>query len=341
MNKILITGGCGYIGSHITLDIVEYIKECNRIILLDNFSNSRMNYKLMDIIGDQCEIIIINDDISLQENQLNHIFQKYKINIVLHLASYKSVPESVYNPIKYYHNNIIGFINLIKSMEMNNIYNLIISSTASIYGDNDIGIFDENNKINCTNPYAKSKYMIEEICKDLVNISSYWNIIILRYFNPVGCHKSYLVGESPKNNLNNLFPTISKNISENLKIKIYGDQYNTPDGTCIRDYIHIEDLSQAHILAIQNINNKSIYDENPLILNVGSNKGYSVLEVINMFSKILNKNINYIISDKRIGDVEKSICDNSKIKKLLHWKITKNLEDMVKDECIWRGLIKQ
>jgi UDP-glucose 4-epimerase len=318
--KILVTGGLGFIGSHIC---VQLLNNNNEVIVLDDLSNSKIN--VLDKIKK-----LSNNNITfyqgsvLDKNILDTIFTQ-NIDIVIHMASYKSVSESIKYPLKYYNNNINGTIALLDIMEKYNCKNLIFSSSATVYGIQDYPVNEEcSTGIGITNPYGKTKYMIEEILKDMVNM----NIIALRYFNPIGAHKSGLIGEDPNDIPNNLMPYVLNVVTGKLnKLLIYGNNYNTFDGTCIRDFIHVEDLAYGHLLAVNKINELLGFTA----INLGTGKGSSVLELVTTFNKINNTNINYEFTNRRIGDLPIVYSDVTKAFKLLNFKTKYSLEDCCKD----------
>jgi UDP-glucose 4-epimerase len=322
MHNILITGGLGFIGSH---TIIELLKYDYNIIIIDNLSNS--NHDIIEkikIISNSNNIKLYIGDI-LDLNLLNEIFISFVIYSVIHFAGLKSVNDSISEPLKYYENNVSGTINLLNVMKKYNIKNFIFSSSATVYG-NTKAPFNENSQtgINITNPYGKSKYLIEEILKDLHD----WNIYCLRYFNPIGCHESGLIGDDPNGIPNNIIPYILKVVSGKIPyLNIYGNDYNTIDGTGVRDYIHVVDLAKAHVKAIENL--KCGFN----VINLGTGNGTSVLELVNQFEKINNIKIPYKLSERREGDVDISYCDTSKAEYFLNWKAEKTISDMCKDSC--------
>ena len=328
--NILVTGGLGFIGSHIA---VELLKNNYNVIIIDNLSNSK-NSVLSRIAEISNKKVIfyrknLKDDIS-------QIFNDQVIYAVIHLAGLKSVGESVNNPLLYYSENINSTINLIKTMERYGCKNLIFSSSATVYG-NQKSPLREDMKIgnDITNPYGKTKYMIEEILNDYSKSNNNFNIISLRYFNPIGSHPSGLIGEDPNGLPNNLMPYIlnvayKNNIDFTMKgydcLSIFGDNYNTKDGTAIRDYIHVADLARAHFLALKKIEQTNKYR----YYNIGSGKGTSVLDIINTFKKVNKINLPYQICERRVGDLEEVFCDTTKSKKELGFKPKYNLSNMCK-----------
>jgi len=294
---ILITGGKGYIGNHLCKKLLKFF---NNIIIFDLIDNN-----------DLCDF-----------NSIDNLFKKYNIKYVIHLASFKHINDSINNPLDYYHNNIIGSINLFNAMKKNNCFNIIFSSSASVYGKQRSPI-SENVLLDniVTNPYAKTKIYIENILKDLHQSSNKWNIIILRYFNPVGF-----------NNNNGLFFNLLNSFKNNTTFEIYGNHYKTRDGTCIRDFIHIDDLINSHIISLNYIiNNNNIFK----IYNVGTGYGFTIKEIVNNFNLIISNHgyekIKYKYIKNRCGDIDINYADVSLINKELKWYHTKNLEDMIID----------
>jgi UDP-glucose 4-epimerase len=318
MKTILVTGGLGYIGSH---TVVQLLENDYKVIVIDNLSNSSSEVitKIKKITS-KLFITIIGD--IQNENLLTSIFKEHNIDFVIHFAGLKSVSESVKNPIEYYTNNISGTLTLISIMKKYNVNKLIFSSSATVYGG-EINLPLSETLItgkNILSPYGKSKFIIEEMLKDL----SDWNIVILRYFNPIGCHASGEIGENPKGIPNNLFPYILKVASGELsELNIFGNDYPTKDGTPIRDYIHVEDLANAHISSIKKLQDKGVY-----IYNVGTGIGYSVLEVVNTFQKINSVKIPLKFVERRKGDSVEIFANCKKIKEELGWKPKYTLEDM-------------
>lgn len=329
MDYTLLTGGNGYIGSHIC---TELSNSDTNIILLDNLENSSLNsYNRLKKI---CSNIILENIDLIDIHSVENIFKKYNIKSVIHLAGLKSIDESLKSPLSYYNVNITGTLNLLNVMDKYNCYNLIFSSSATVYGFQKNVPIKETSLIdgNLKNPYAKTKLYIESILTDLYNSNNKWNIIILRYFNPVGNHSSGLIWEDPNKKASNLFPIIMDVFQgKRDKVIIFGDDYRTRDGTCIRDFIHITDLAKAHIKSLSFIENKKGYIG---IFNIGTGKGYSVLEVISKFNKYTNNKIKFLIGSRRDGDIEFSFGDPTKANKILDWYPTKNIDDMIKDTLI-------
>lgn len=324
--NILVTGGLGYIGSHCCVELIE---NGYNVIIIDNLSNSKKDVlnNIFDITG--IMPIFYNVDIR-NYNEIFDIFTKYKLDCVLHCAAFKSVNESNEKPLEYYENNISGSINILNAMKIVNCKNIVFSSSCTVYGNINNNPITEDSELNPINVYGKTKLYIEELLKDLVNSNDNWKVFILRYFNPVGAHSSGKLGENPNNIPTNLIPHI---LSNKDIIKVYGGDYPTKDGTCIRDYIHIMDLAKGHVLAISKI--IQMEKNNIIILNLGTGKGYSVLEVINTMENISGKELPYIITDRRIGDITECYANPNKAYEILGWKAEKTLKDMCKDSWIW------
>lgn len=322
----LITGGSGYIGSHICF---ELYKQNKNIIVIDNFSTSKESVR--DIIHSKCPDIEFYSFNIGDKLLLSNVFTKYKISNVIHLAGFKSISESIKYPLKYYKNNISETIVLLEVMESFNCTNMIFSSSATVYGNQKEVPINESAVTykKQTNPYGKSKLITEMMLEDLSNQQSKWNIVILRYFNPVAADKSGLIGEDPKEQPSNLFPHILNVYqSKTDKLTIFGNDYRTIDGTCIRDFIHVSDLAEAHISAIDFIKNKSSVYE---IFNVGTGKWNTVLQIVNKFNELTDNKIPYVIGNRREGDIDFCFANCSKATSLLKWDAKKNLDDMVRD----------
>ena len=296
--SILVTGGTGYIGSHTVVELLNYGKD---VIIIDNLSNSEINVldAIKELTNKSPKFYEIN---YLDKEKLRKIFKENNIEMVINFAGFKAVGESVAKPLMYYHNNIGGAVNVLEVMQEFGVKNFIFSSSATVYGNPEIVPITEECKVGgTTNPYGTSKLMIERILKDLYVSDSSWNICILRYFNPVGAHQSGLIGENPRGIPNNLMPYITKVANGELKVlSVYGDDYNTKDGTGVRDYIHVVDLAKGHIKAMEKLEkeNSGLY-----IYNLGTGIGYSVLEIIKNFVKVNNVKVNYKITDRRPGDI--------------------------------------
>ncbi|MBR3198632.1 MAG: UDP-glucose 4-epimerase GalE [Bacilli bacterium] len=324
--KIFVTGMCGYIGSHTA---VELLNQNYEIVGLDNFSNSKKETidKIKQITKKDFKFY---EGDMLDKNILTKIFKENKIDAVIDFAAYKAVGDSVKNPIEYYTNNVSSVLNLLKIMKENNVKTIVFSSSATVYGNPEEMPIKETTKTgNTTNPYGTSKLMVEKILKDLYESDNSWNICILRYFNPIGAHKSGIIGEDPNGIPANLVPYVTQVAKGKLEyLKVFGNDYNTKDGTGVRDYIHVVDLAIGHIKALQKLENekKGLY-----IYNLGTGKGSSVLDIIKTFEKVNNIKIPYKITERRDGDIATCYSDPSKAQKELNFKVQYNLEDMLKD----------
>lgn len=324
--SVLVTGGAGYIGSH---TVVELLNENKEVIVVDNFSNSKpeMLGKIKKITNKDFKFYEL--DYSNKE-KMDKVFAENKIDSVIHFAGYKAVGESVEKPIEYYTNNVSGTLNLLDVMRKHNVKTIIFSSSATVYGDPEIVPLTEMCKIGgTTNPYGSSKLFIEQILKDVYKSDNTWDICILRYFNPIGSHESGIIGEEPQGRPNNLMPYIVRVASGELEeLSIFGNDYNTPDGTGVRDYIHVVDLAKGHIKALEKLEKEKsgIY-----IYNLGTGKGYSVLDMVHAFEKTTGQKIKYKITERRAGDIATCYADATKAKEELNWVAEKTLEDMCRD----------
>ena len=321
---ILVTGGCGYIGSH---TVVELLDDNRDVIIVDNFSNSSPN--VLDSIKEitDKDFKFYKIDIT-NEDDLEVVFKENKINSVIHFAALKAVGESVEKPLEYYYNNLNSTLVLLKLMKKYNVKNFVFSSSATVYGSPKTLPINEDFPLSTTNPYGASKLIIENILKDICKADSSFNVAILRYFNPVGAHKSGLIGENPNGIPNNLMPYITKvSIGELPFLNVYGNDYDTHDGTGVRDYIHVLDLANGHLKALDKIHTSP----GLVIYNLGTGNGYSVLDLVNTYSKVNNVDIPYKIVERRAGDIAKCFADPTKANKELNWSCKYNLEDMCKD----------
>lgn len=321
---ILVTGGCGYIGSH---TVVELLDDNRDVVIVDNFSNSSPN--VLDSIKEitDKDFRFYKIDIT-NENDLEVVFKENKINSVIHFAALKAVGESVEKPLEYYYNNLNSTLVLLKLMKKYNVKNFVFSSSATVYGSPKTLPINEDFPLSTTNPYGASKLIIENILKDICKADSSFNVAILRYFNPVGAHKSGLIGENPNGIPNNLMPYITKvSIGELPFLNVYGNDYDTNDGTGVRDYIHVLDLANGHLKALDKLNESL----GLVIYNLGTGNGYSVLDLVNTYSKVNNVDIPYKIVERRPGDIAKCFADPTKANKELNWSCKYNLEDMCKD----------
>ena len=324
--KILVTGGAGYIGSH---TCVELLNEGFEVVVIDNFSNSKSSSldAIKKITGKDFKFYEID---YLDKDALNKVFEENKIDAVINFAGFKAVGESVQKPIEYYTNNISGALNLLDVMRKHNIKKFVFSSSATVYGNPEKIPLTEDCKIGgTTNPYGTSKLFIEQILKDIYASDNSWDIIILRYFNPVGAHESGLIGEDPKGIPNNLMPYIAKVATKELKeLSVFGNDYNTPDGTGVRDYIHVVDLAKGHVLALNKLEKEG---KGLFIYNLGTGTGYSVLDLVHAYEKANNVKVPYKIAPRRDGDIATCYSDPTKAKNELGFVATKTIEDMCHD----------
>ena len=324
--KILVTGGAGYIGSH---TCVELLNEGFEVVVIDNFSNSKSSSldAIKKITGKDFKFYEID---YLDKDALNKVFEGNKIDAVINFAGFKAVGESVQKPIEYYTNNISGALNLLDVMRKHNVKKFVFSSSATVYGNPEKIPLTEDCKIGgTTNPYGTSKLFIEQILKDIYASDNSWDIIILRYFNPVGAHESGLIGEDPKGIPNNLMPYIAKVATKELKeLSVFGNDYNTPDGTGVRDYIHVVDLAKGHVLALNKLEKEG---KGLFIYNLGTGTGYSVLDLVHAYEKANNVKVPYKIAPRRDGDIATCYSDPTKAKNELGFVATKTIEDMCHD----------
>ena len=331
---ILVTGGAGFIGSHTTVELLNAGKE---IVMIDDFSNSKMEAveNVKKITGKDFKFYEIN---YLDREKLEKVFEENKIDSVINFAGFKAVGESVKEPLKYYYNNISGAIVLLQTMQKYGVKKFVFSSSATVYGDPETVPITEASKVGgTTNPYGTTKLYIEQILKDIYKADNSWDICILRYFNPVGAHSSGLIGEEPQGIPNNLMPYIVRVASGELEqLSVFGNDYNTHDGTGVRDYIHVVDLAIGHVKAIEKLDkeNSGLY-----IYNLGTGKGYSVLDMVHAFESATGKTVNYKIAPRRAGDIATCFADPTKAKEELGWEAKKTLEDMCRDS--WNYIEKQ
>lgn len=333
---ILITGGAGYIGSH---TLVELANANYDFIVYDNLSNSSQESlkRVEKIIGK--DITFINGDIR-DTQKLKEVFSSHTINSVIHFAGLKAVGQSVEQPLKYYDNNVVGTLRLLEVMQEFGCKKIVFSSSATVYGDPATTPILENFPVGgTTNPYGTSKYMIERILEDLYVSDNTFKIVILRYFNPVGAHKSGTIGEDPNGIPNNLMPFITQvAVGKREYLSVFGSDYDTHDGTGVRDYIHVVDLAIAHVKAIDYLNNSQLSILNfPLITNLGTGVGYSVLDVVKAFEKASGKAVAYRLVDRRAGDIAKCYANPSYAKKVLGWEAKRNLDEMCEDSWRWQS----
>lgn len=331
MANILITGGAGYIGSHTALELLNQGYE---VTVFDNLSNSSRESlnRVEELTGKK--VAFYEGDVC-DAAALAELFQKESIDAVIHCAALKAVGESVRKPLEYYQNNITGTLTLMNAMRDANVKSIVFSSSATVYGSPEVmPITEDCPKGQCTNPYGWTKSMMEQIMTDLQKADPEWNVILLRYFNPVGAHKSGRIGEDPKGIPNNLMPYISQVAVGKLeKLGVFGDDYDTPDGTGVRDYIHVVDLAIGHVKAIDYILTNPGLD----IINLGTGVGYSVLDMVKAFSKACGKDLPYEIKPRREGDIAMCYADPSKALKVLGWKAERGLDEMCADTWNWQS----
>lgn len=326
---VLVTGGAGYIGSHTCVELLEAGYD---VVVADNLSNSKEESvkRIREITRKPLKFYKVD---LLDREGLTDIFNNEKIDAVMHFAGLKAVGESVSIPLKYYHNNITGTLTLLDVMGEKGVKDIVFSSSATVYGDPHKVPITEDFPLSATNPYGRTKLMIEEILRDLHRSDNSWNIAILRYFNPVGAHISGRIGEDPNGIPNNLVPYITQVAVGRLKkLNVFGNDYNTPDGTGVRDYIHVTDLALGHLKALEKLGEKP----GVVTYNLGTGKGYSVLEMVETFRKVSGKDIPYEIVARRPGDIAICYADPSKAKHELGWTAEKGLEDMLRDSWRWQ-----
>ena len=323
---ILLPGGAGYIGSHTAVELLNAGKE---IIIIDNFANSKPEVleKIKTITGKEFKFYKID---YTKKSELEKVFEENEIEAVINFAGYKAVGESVQKPLEYYQNNISGCLTLLETMKKHGVKKFIFSSSATVYGDpEEIPITEKSKTGGTTNPYGTTKLFIEQILKDLYRADESWDICILRYFNPVGSHESGLIGEEPQGIPNNLMPYVARVAAGTLKeLSVFGNDYDTPDGTGVRDYIHVVDLAKGHVAALKKLDKEG---KGLFIYNLGTGNGYSVLDMVKAFEKATGKNVPYRIAPRREGDIATCYANPQKAKDELGWEATKTLEDMCRD----------
>lgn len=321
---VLVTGGTGYIGSH---TVVELLQANEDVIVIDNFSNSKAGVinAIQDITGKGFGFY---EGDAADKELLRRIFRENFIEEVIHFAGYKAVGESCEKPIMYYRNNIDTTLSLLEVMEEFGCRRFVFSSSATVYGIPDKVPVKEDSPLSAINPYGSTKLMIENMCRELCNADDRWSIALLRYFNPIGAHESGRIGDDPNGIPNNLMPIILKVASgQMLNLSVFGNDYPTPDGTCVRDYIHVVDLAKGHLAAINAVRTK----KGAMAYNLGTGKGYSVLDIINAFEKVNKVKVPYVIAGRRAGDAAKCYSDPSKANKELKWKAERDMEQMCRD----------
>ena len=329
--KILVTGGAGYIGSH---TCVELLNSGYEVVVMDNLYNASAKAldRVQQITG---KTLTFYEADMLDQPAMDKIFEAEKPDAVIHFAGYKAVGESVVKPIEYYHNNMTGTLLLCDTMRKHGVKNIIFSSSATVYGDPlEIPITEECPKQSPTNPYGQTKTMLEQVLMDIHRADPEWNVTLLRYFNPIGAHKSGRIGENPKGIPNNLLPYITQvAVGKLVCLGVFGNDYDTPDGTCVRDYIHVVDLADGHVKALEKLKAEQ---GGVWIYNLGTGTGYSVLDVINAFEEANNLKINYVFKDRRAGDVPACYADPSKAEKELGWKAKRGIREMCEDAWRWQ-----
>src|SRR6056297_401033 len=327
--SILVTGGAGYIGSH---TVVKLLEAGEKVVVVDNFSNSKAEVfeRIKAITGKEVEFY--EGDI-LNRVLLDRVFSENEIESVIHFAGMKAVGESVENPLKYYRNNVSGTVSLLEAMEEHGVRTIVFSSSATVYGTGNPSPLTEDMPLSATNPYGSTKLMIEQMLQNIYLSDESWRIAILRYFNPIGAHESGAIGENPKGIPNNLMPYITQvAVGKREKLVVFGNDYDTHDGTGVRDYIHVEDLATGHLKALEKLEGVGGVHT----LNLGTGKGYSVLDVVRAFEKSTGKKIPYDMAGRRSGDVAECFADPSKAMAELSWKAEKSLEDMCRDSWRWQ-----
>ena len=328
--KILVTGGAGYIGSH---TCVELLQAGYEVLVVDNLWNSKEEslHRVQEITG---KILVFHQIDLLDQIALNALFEVNQIEAVIHFAGLKAVGESVSMPLNYFKNNVSGTIGLLEVMQKYQVRNIVFSSSATVYGEPDTVPIREDFPLSATNPYGRSKLMIEDILRDLYISDPSWNIALLRYFNPVGAHPSGRIGEDPQGIPNNLLPYIAQVAIGTLpELKVFGNDYHTPDGTGVRDYIHVVDLAIGHIRALDLL----VQKPGLVTYNLGTGRGYSVLEVLRAFEHASGRTIPYKVVDRRPGDVPQCYADPSLAEKELGWKATKEIGEMCSDAWRWQS----
>lgn len=332
---VLVTGGAGFIGSH---TVVKLLEGGYKVVVVDDLSNSSevAIERVKQIVGeDAAANLSFYEANVLDREALNKIFDEHKIDRVIHFAGFKAVGESVQKPVEYYHNNIENTLVLVDVMRQHGCKSIVFSSSSTVYGDPDsLPLTEESPKKMCTNPYGWTKWMIEQILTDLQTSDPEWNVVLLRYFNPIGAHPSGLIGEDPKGIPNNLVPYIAQvAVGKREAVQVFGDDYDTPDGTGVRDYIHVCDLAAGHVAALNWMNGKTGVE----IFNLGTGNGTSVLEMIHAFEKACGHELAYKICPRRGGDIAANWCDASKAKELMGWEAKLNVDDMCRDSWNWQS----
>lgn len=328
--KILVTGGAGYIGSHTCL---ELLRNGYEVVVVDNLSNSKEKSlkRVQELTG---KTLTFHQVDLLDEESLDSVFVRSSVDAVIHFAGLKAVGESVTIPLSYYHNNITGTLILCKVMGKHNVKNIVFSSSATVYGDPHKVPITEDFPLSATNPYGRTKLMIEEILRDLHIADKDWNIALLRYFNPVGAHNSGRIGEDPNGIPNNLLPYISQVAVRKLsELSVFGNDYPTPDGTGVRDYIHVVDLALGHLKALEKLTS----NPGAVTYNLGTGQGYSVLEMVSAFEKASSRKVPYKIVERRPGDIASCYADPSLAREELGWEAKRGIDEMCTDAWKWQS----
>jgi len=329
--KILVTGGAGYIGSHTCILLIE---AGHKVVVFDNFCNaSKESIRRVEKIVDQ-KIEVVEGDIRARDD-LHKTFNAHKIDAVIHFAGLKAVGESVAQPLKYYDNNVHGTAVLCEVMAEHGCKSIVFSSSATVYGDPHTTPIKENFPLSATNPYGRTKLFIEEMLRDLYVSDASWKIVLLRYFNPVGAHSSGTIGEDPNGIPNNLMPFITQTaVGKRSCLSVWGDDYDTPDGTGVRDYIHVVDLADGHLKALEKIADL----QDVLTVNLGTGNGYSVLDMVKAFEKASGKEVPYCIAPRRSGDIAECYADPAYAKEILGWEAKRGIDEMCEDSWRWQSM---
>ena len=328
--SVLLTGGTGFIGSHTAVELIE---AGHSVVIADDLSNSEKSVvdRIEEITGVRPTFyqIDVTDKAALQK-----VFEEQDIDTVIHFAGFKAVGESVEKPLEYYRNNLDTTLTLLETMRSNGCKKIIFSSSATVYSlSDDVPVTEESGPLGCTNPYGWTKYMIEQILRDVAKADPEMSVVLLRYFNPIGAHESGLIGEKPAGIPNNLMPYITQ-VAQGIreKLSVFGDDYDTPDGTGVRDYIHVVDLAKGHLAALKYADSHKGCE----VFNLGTGHGYSVLDLVKTFEKVNGVKIPYVITDRRPGDIALCYADTAKAEKVLGWKAEKDIEDMCRDSWNWQ-----
>ena len=328
--SVLLTGGTGFIGSHTAVELIE---AGHSVVIADDLSNSEKSVvdRIEEITGVRPAFYQID---AADKAALQKVFEEQDIDTVIHFAGFKAVGESVEKPLEYYRNNLDTTLTLLETMRSNGCKKIIFSSSATVYSlSDDVPVTEESGPLGCTNPYGWTKYMIEQILKDACAADPELSVVLLRYFNPIGAHESGLIGEKPAGIPNNLMPYITQ-VAQGIreKLSVFGDDYDTPDGTGVRDYIHVVDLAKGHLAALKYADSHKGCE----VFNLGTGHGYSVLDLVKTFEKVNGVEIPYVITDRRPGDIALCYADTAKAEKVLGWKAEKGIEDMCRDSWNWQ-----